>query len=66
MIPSRERLRQAITAEWETSTTIAERAHVNPRAAGTVLATLAIRFPVEIKQRPNEQTGRWEYRRSAT
>jgi hypothetical protein len=61
--PSRERLRHAITARWETSAVIAERASVNRNAAGTMLAALT-RHRADVERRP--VNGRWEYRRRAT
>jgi uncharacterized membrane protein len=67
VIPSRERLRQAITEEWEPSAPIAIRASVNRRAAGNLLAHLHRQDQgtdgTRIEQRPSSETGRWEYRR---
>jgi hypothetical protein len=70
IVPSRERLRRAITAEWEPSTPIAIRASVNRRAAGTLLAHLHRQDQgadgTRIEQRPSGATGQWEYRRVAS
>jgi uncharacterized membrane protein len=68
-VPSRERLRQAITSEWEPSGPIAERAQVNRKAAGTMLAAMFQRAPgstdgTTIERRHNADTGDWEYRRA--
>jgi hypothetical protein len=68
VIPSRERLRQAITGEWEPSGPIAERAQVNRKAAGTMLAAMFQRAPgstdgTTIEQRRSPD-GTWEYRRA--
>lgn len=61
MRPSHERLLAAIGAEWESSTLLADRASVNSKAAGQMLAALWRRSLVERRQ--CVQTGRWEYRR---
>jgi hypothetical protein len=68
-VPSRERLRQAITAEWEPSGPIAKRAGVNAKAAGTMLAAMFQRAPgstdgTTIERRHNTDSGNWEYRRA--
>lgn len=65
MIPSRERLREAIGNEWESSGQIAERAKVNNRAAGQMLAAL-YRRSVAIERCLDPHTGNWQYRKAAS
>lgn len=66
--PARERLRQAIGRDWESSTSIAIRAQVSSKAAGTMLAAMFQRAPgstdgTTIEQRRSPD-GTWEYRRA--
>lgn len=66
MKPARERLREAISADWEMASAIAKRAEVNPKAAGQMLAKIhrdSLGGRGRIIDRRRNYAGFWEYRR---